>query len=63
MLYRLKTYAGGPLYAARIPEIPKAIKWTPAKGPETLFQRSDAAEIKRRLSKKPLRMKVKMEAA
>lgn len=62
-LYRAKTYAGGYLYAQRIPEIPGAVKFVPAKHSASLLSREEAAAIKKRLSGKPLRMKIKLEVA
>jgi len=60
-LYRLTTYAGGPLYAKRHPKYAKAIVLTPTKGSATLFPRKEAREIAKRLQGKPARMKIKLE--
>lgn len=62
-LYRLTTYAGGHLYAKRHPSFALAIVMTPHKGSATLFPRDEARAIKKRLSRKPVRMKIKLEVA
>lgn len=60
-LYRLTTYVGGPLYAARIPEFQGAVKLVPRVGSATLFRRDEAQAIAKRLKKKPLSLKLKLE--
>jgi len=62
-LCRITTYIGGHLYAARISAFPGAYKWVPRQGTDTLWTREEANKIAKRLRKKPLRMKIKLEAA